>query len=196
VILNADDAAFLGDELSASVSAVLEAGGHVFATSPEVSARLSGVTWLPLWYERAATAAEPLFSERSPVTLGAGVASVPPALEPFRVRWLDPHAPEWESAVRSCDIVLDCQRAGHGAAAISGMAAGRLVIGVGKAWTDVPEPPRPPMLFVPDSDLHRVLVEINSDPVAFAAIAAGGPEFVKRWHDGDETFRRLTRLVE
>jgi hypothetical protein len=74
------------------------------------------------------------------------------------------------------------------------MAAGRVVVGyVADDVRALMEEP-PPVVDVLDADITRTVLEVLADRDRYAAVAATGPAFARRWHDGRVSADVLSRF--
>lgn len=188
------------------IAEIVKAGGSIFAASPEVCKRLPEATWLPYALDPTRwDDGRPLFSR-------PGVNVVAPAdtddlagdllghqldqMVGVNVHRAQPHSDEWRAAVLDADVVLGVgSEAEHEYVAVCGMAAGRLVVAITPGTGGRTDDPKRPMLFVDCHGLEELLAEVQRDAVPFIAVAAEGPDFVRRWHDGAETMRRLAGFL-
>jgi hypothetical protein len=87
--------------------------------------------------------------------------------------------------VAKADILVEQVMGGlYGVGAVEGLAAGRLVVGfVGE---DVRQrmPESPPIVDAPPNRFRAVIEDILDQPEAYVSLAAEGPAFARRWHDG------------
>lgn len=181
-------------------------GLPLFVSTPDLLLEDVPATWLPVCVDPAAWACPtPAFSGGGPpVVLHLPSRREPPIKgsdvidlvlrrlhEQGRVRYLRPAAlppAEVRTAVHASDIVVDQVASGYyGVAAVEGMAAGRLVIGSLADDVAAVMPQRPPLIDVPHGNLDRIMDEVLADLARAAALAAAGPAFVARFHDGRES---------
>lgn len=178
------------------------AGVPVFVSTPDLLLDIPTATWLPLtvdldtWRSSRAVleAAVPTVvhvpSRQDPPIKGTAV--IDPVLRQLddagRIRYVSasglPHA-AMQKMIRSADIVVDQVLSGYyGAAAVEGMAAGRVVIGNVGSVVRASMPEAPPIVDAGPGDFAEVIEHIIADPGHFAELAARGPGFTQRWHDG------------
>jgi hypothetical protein len=99
---------------------------------------------------------------------------------------------EMEKAIASCDILIGGMVLGdYGPTEIQGMAAGRVLISnVGvRTRAHMPEPP--PILHVTPDTLAATIADVIENREQAREIAARGPAFVERWHDGRYAVEQL-----
>ncbi|WP_313023489.1 hypothetical protein [Mobilicoccus sp.] len=195
-----------------------EAGVPVFVSTPDLLLEDMPSTWLPVVVdvERFAAEAPPFATpeaRRRPRVLHLPSRRVPPIkgtdlvdpvlrrlAEAGRVEYVSPAgvAPEEVPAlVRSCDVVVEQVRSGYyGANAVEGLAAGRVVLGSLADDVAALMPEAPPMRRVPHDGLADVLESVLDDPDGAADLAARGPGFARRWHDGRASAGVLAAWVE
>lgn len=186
-------------------SLVSAAGIPVFVSTPALLDELPDARWLPVVVdpERWAAPAAPLMGgdplrvvhipSNSAVK---GTELVDPVLcrmaEDGRIDYRPasglPHA-EMPAAFRAADVVVDQFRVGdYGVAACEALAAGRLVIAhvsdrVRERTLALTGDALPVVEASPET-LEAVLDDVARRPGHYAEVAARGPEFVRRHHDG------------
>ena len=189
-----------------SLTGIVDAGGFVFAASPDISSGLPEATWLPYpcdpsqWQDGRRPFDRPSVNVLVPMDTDDPTGNSPVGLlshvDGVNVQRAQPHTDEWRAAVLDCDVVLAVgTNAEHEYVTVCGMAAGRLVVALGSGPGGRADSPKRPLLLVDPHRLEGVLAEVRRDPVPFMAIAAEGPDFVRRWHDGAETLRRLAHFL-
>jgi hypothetical protein len=174
-------------------------GGPVFVSTPDLLADLPGATWLPVVVDMDHwTAPSPALERTRPVLMAApthpqlkGFTGVVEALTDLDaegvielrvVAGVSPRA--MPAILADVDIVLDqFLVGGYGLAAVQAMASGRLVVGhvsplVRELSGDVP------IAESSAGDLVKTVRCIVEERDRFAALAAAGPAFVRRMHDG------------
>jgi len=183
-----------------------EAGVPVFVSTPDLLLEDMPSTWLPVVVdvERFAGEAPPFATpeaRRRPRVLHLPSRRVPPIkgtdlvdpvlrrlAEAGRVEYVSPAgvAPEEVPAlVRSCDVVVEQVRSGYyGANAVEGLAAGRVVVGSLADDVAALMPEAPPMMRVAHDGFAHTMDALLADLDAAAGLAAQGPDFATRWHDG------------
>lgn len=174
-----------------------------FYSTATLARHLPPATWLPVVIDPGAWQHdEPVLARRVPVVVHApssgivkGTASIREAAERLAAEGLieyhEAHgipASEMPELYRSADIVVDALRMGnYGVAAVEAMAAGRVVI------THLTELARqeaadaaatPPCVLADPDTIEQVLRDICADPEPYRMLAARGPEFARRVHDG------------
>lgn len=192
-----------------------EEGRPVFVSTPELVLDVPDAQWLPVVVDPAqwATATPPLSGPR-PVVFHAptnarskGTLLIAPALESLDAQGVIAYRPasgirsrEMPDLVKGADIVLDQFRVGsYGVAACEAMAAGRIVVGhiseqVREAATTAAGMPLPIVEADPDS-FQDVMRDIVADPDRYRALAATGPDFVAKVHDGTYSGRVLETFL-
>ena len=187
----------------------------VFVSTPDLLLDAPDAEWLPVGIDAAkwSVAAPPLSSSR-PVVFHAptnarskGTLLITPALEELDASGVISYGPgggipsaNMPGLVMGADIVLDQFRLGsYGVAACEGMAAGRIVLGhvsdqVRAVAADAAGMPLPIVEADPDSIGH-VLRDIVADPDRYRDIAATGPEFVAKVHDGTYAGRVISSFL-
>jgi hypothetical protein len=99
---------------------------------------------------------------------------------------------EMEASIRDCDIVLGGMVLGdYGLTEIQGMAAGRLVIANVGERVRAKMPEDPPIVHATPDILGSVIADVLANRSRYREIAARGPEFVERWHDGRYSVAQL-----
>lgn len=186
-------------------AAFLEAQGRpVFVSTPELVLDLPAATWLPVVVDAARwSSPPPLHSTRPPVVFhaptnprGKGTTLIGPAVQALDDEGVISYRPAagvaagaMRELVTSADIVLDQFRVGsYGVAACEALAAGRVVVGhvsdqVRAVASEAAGMPLPIVEADPDS-IGQVLRDIVAEPDAYRELAATGPAFVARVHDG------------
>lgn len=174
-----------------------------FYSTATLARHLPPATWLPVVVDpdRWASTKSPM-SRTKPVVVHVpssgivkGTAAVRAAAERLEgeglIEYREAHsvpADEMPDLYRSADIVIDALRMGnYGVAAVEAMAAGRIVV---TFLTDLAlmeaeqAGAMPPCVFANPDTLEGALREICATPDSFRDLAAQGPEFVRRVHDG------------
>ncbi|RZT58059.1 hypothetical protein EV140_2296 [Microcella alkaliphila] len=179
-------------------------GGPVFVTTPDLLRDHADAQWMPVMVDPARWAAtEPPLERPRPVVLHAptsprikGTPLIEPTLERMHAAGLIDYRPvsgvpasDMPALVRSADIVIDQVRLGiYSVAAVEAMAAGRVVIArldddvVSRVEMLAGE--RPPLLSIEPDDLEARLSSLVSDRDDARELAAAGPAFARRVHDG------------
>lgn len=174
----------------------------VFVSTPDLLLDVPTASWLPVVVDVDLFAeAGPALERRVPRVLHAPSRSVPPikgteiiepALRALHEQGLIeyvaaenlPHD-QMRDLVASVDIVVDQILSGfYGVAAVEAMAAGRVVVGFVADDVRALMEEAPPVVDVRDADVASTVLEVLSDRDRFAALAATGPGFARRWHDG------------
>jgi hypothetical protein len=98
--------------------------------------------------------------------------------------------------IRSADVVVDQVLLGlYGVLACEAMSAGRLVLGnVGERLRSR-VPADLPVVEVTPTNLAEVLERFLLDPAAAREVAAQGPAFVERFHDGRYSSKVLAEFL-
>lgn len=177
--------------------------GQVFVSTPDLLLDAPQARWLPLVVDPTLwqALAPALTSGRPPVVLHAasravppikGTAVIAPVLESLhasgRIRYVSaeniPHA-QMPALVAGADIVVDQILTGsYGVAAIEAMCAGRLVVGSVAKDVRALLHGELPIIDAPGGKFAEVMDEVLSQLDHFAAVAAEGPGYAARWHDG------------
>lgn len=184
---------------------VASAGAPVFVSTPALLDELPDARWLPVVVdpERWALAEPPFAGDERPRVVHIpsnsavkGTELVDPVLRRMaddgRIDYRPvsgiPHA-EMPAAYGAADIVVDQFRVGdYGVAACEALAAGRLVIShvsgrVRERTLELTGDELPVVEATPET-LEAVLDDVAHRPGHYAEIAARGPAFVRRHHDG------------
>lgn len=190
-------------------------GLPLFFSTPDLAFDLPEGSWLPLcidvegWasttpvLERARPRVLHLPSRRNPPIKGSQY--VEPVLAELDqagiIEWVGAGAmvPHWKvkGLVQTSDIVVDQILTGsYGVAAVEAMAAGRVVIGNLSAPVAAKMPESPEMVNATPDDFREVLLGILAAPEDMRELAQRNRAFVRRWHSGEESARRLSRFLE
>jgi hypothetical protein len=184
--------------------AILEAAGvPVFVSTPGLREYWPEARWLPVAVDPGAWATDrPVLVRDRPIVVHApsrgvvkGTALVRVAMEPLHEENLIEYrevqgVPAWAmpAIYQDADIVIDAMRIGnYGVAACEAMAAGRLVIGHlhKSVMTELAEAGAvPPIIAASPDELTAQIRDVLADREAYRKIAAEGPGFVRRNHDG------------
>ncbi len=204
-------------ERSASARSELAARLAVptFYSTATLARHLPPATWLPVVIDPDAWAhpVEPLSGDRLPVVVhvpssgivkgtqfvrAAGEKLAAEGLIDYREVHGVPTA-EMPALYRSADIVVDALRMGnYGVAAVEAMAAGRVTVTylTPLAEQEAREAGAEPPCVRSDPDrIEDTLREICRDPATFRALAAQGPGFVRRTHDGRRSAAALADFL-
>jgi len=198
----------------ANTAALERLGVPVFVSTPDLLLDVPGATWVPVVVDVDHWAnTKPALTGGVPRVLHAPSKSSPPVkgtdiIEPALRRLHDEGVIEYVAAegvkheemltlVSSVDVVVDQILSGfYGVAAVEAMANGRLVVGLVasdvRALMDEP----PPIVDVLDADVETTIRAVLADRDAYALLAAAGPGFARRWHDGRGSAEILARFVE
>lgn len=192
-------------------------GASVFVSTPDLLREIDGAQWLPVVVdvERWATTEAPC-SEAGPLRVAhvpssshvKGTDLILPTLEGLAEEGVitytsiqgRPHE-EMPAAYRGVDVVLDQFRAGiYGVAACEALAAGRIV--VSHVADEVRERTATltgeelPIVQATSHTLGAVLRDIATAPHAYRELAARGPGFVRRHHDGTRSGAVLAQWLQ
>lgn len=176
-------------------------GVPTFVTTPDMLAHVPGSTLLPISVDaREWQASAPAFEREIPRVLhrssgGAftkGSKYIRPVLKALAhsglIELIDPPVlPRAEMAdlIKNADIVVDQIQAGtYGVTGIEAMAAGRLVIANINAHIGGSEEASPPVLHATPISFEEVMRQAVSGDVDVRSLAARGPRYVERLHDG------------
>ena len=183
----------------------------VFVSTPDLLLDWPGSVWLPLvvdqgdWHGGA-----PVLTGQTPIVVHApsnaiikGSGLIDPVVQPLADEGLLEYrriegipSAEMPALYKSADIVLEQFRIGtYSTAAVEAMAAGRLVIAhvhdqVREHVRDRTGEDVPVVQATPDT-LRAVLEDILAKPDHYRAIAARGPGFAHRVHNGDAAAESL-----
>lgn len=192
-----------------------EQGRPVFVSTPELLLDAPDAVWLPVVVDAARWSHPPApLSQPCPVVFHAptnprskGTALIAPVLEALERQRVINYRPAavvpsdgMPDHVKRADIVLDQFRVGsYGVAACEALAAGRVVVGhisdqVRSAASAAAGMPLPIVEADPGS-IERVLRDIVAEPDKFRELAATGPDFVARIHDGTYSARVLAPFL-
>lgn len=188
-----------------------EIGAPVFVATPDLLLDWPEATWLPIVVDPKpwAGADAPLQRERPLVVHAPSSAVIKGSdlIEPVVTRLHETGRIDYRrvegvpstampALYREADVVLDQFRIGNYAtAAIEAMAAGRIV--VGHVHDQVREHVRTvtgldvPVVQATVETLDAVLSDIVDRPDHYRAVAAAGPDFAARVHDGDASAEAL-----
>ncbi|MDP4013885.1 MAG: glycosyltransferase [Candidatus Nanopelagicales bacterium] len=185
----------------------------VFVSTPDLLLDLPTACWLPLTINvRSWKAQEPALHRDVPVVVHLpsvstpqieGTAVIDQVLRNLaRLGRIEYRRPKVESQrgvrklVANADIVVDQIFSGsYGVPAIRAMAAGRLVVGyvADDVRSLMPEPP--PIVDATASRFATAMERILSDRENFRGLAASGPTFASKWHDGRAAATALDPFV-
>jgi hypothetical protein len=97
-----------------------------------------------------------------------------------------------DEALIDCDLLIGGLVLGdYGLTEIEGMAAGRLVIANVGERVRAKMPEEPPIVHATPDTLASIIADILANRDRYREIAARGPEFVERWHDGRHSVAQL-----
>lgn len=182
-----------------------------FVSTPDLLLDCPSATWLPLVVDVAAWSSQTgpdlvtgmsvlhIPSRRTPPI--KGTQFVDPALAKLSAQgvcnYISPNSVSHAAMrplVQGADIVIDQLLTGsYGVAAVEALAAGRLV--VGNVHPDVRDriADDVPIIDAAPDTLESVLKDVLDDSEKYLEIAARGPEFVRKWHDGRAASAALGR---
>lgn len=211
------DTAKLEERTAVNHELAREAGCPVFVSTPDLLDFLPDATWLPVVidpepWRRAAH--RPALERERPVVVHApsrrglkGSEAIGPALRALDAEGLITYREvtgvpfaQMPALYGDADIVVDhFVMGGYGVAACEAMASGRLVLAHvadrhretvrGTAGLDAP------ILEARVGDIGDVLRRVVADRAGHQALAARGPEFVSRLHDGSYAGRTLAGFL-
>lgn len=188
----------------------------VFVSTPDLLDELPGLTWLPVVVEPGRWA-----RDTAPLSDGTvmRVAHLPShsmikgteLVEPILTQMSQEGVIEYRSvqgiahadmpdAYRGADVVLDQFRTGiYGVAACEAMAAGRIVVShVSRRVRELTfqvTGEHLPVIEATHETLRDLLLDIRSNPGPYLEIAARGPGFVRRHHDGRRSGQVLSEWL-
>ncbi len=184
-------------------------GVPVFVSTPDMLRDLPGATWIPVCLRPDEWASDaPVLERAVPRVLFVPSQGSPPikgtryvdpvlrrlhergAIEYVAPRGV-PHA-EMRRLVRGADIVVDQLLFGsYGVAAVEAMAAGRVLVGNVTTLDASVLPELPRVENATPDDFEDVLLGLLDRRDEARGDAAANVDFVRRWHDGRESARRL-----
>lgn len=194
---------------------VARSGAQVFVSTVDLLTEVPGATWLPVVIDPSVWRHDvpPLSHHSIPLVVHVpsksfikGTDFIDDTLREMdaagliryrRVTGVPHH--EMPQLYREADIVLDQFRGGpYGVAACEAMAAGRIVL------SHVPHRDRVreltgedvPILETSHTDLRQTILDIIEDPAVALDVAAAGPGFVERHHDGARSGNVLNQWLE
>ncbi|MDP3951125.1 glycosyltransferase [Microbacterium sp.] len=192
---------------------VAESDLPVFVSTPDLLLDLPTASWLPLTINvRSWEVPEPALHRDVPVVLHLPSRSEPPikgttVIDPVlrelmqrgRIEYCRPDTVSHKDVrdlVANADIVVDQILTGsYGVAAVEAMAAGRLVVGYVADDVRSLMPESPPIVDAPGPGFAASVERILSDRAHFQNLAASGPDFAARWHDGRTAAAALESFV-
>lgn len=199
----------LGEQAQRNRSAVASAGLPTFVTTPDMLQHVEGSVLLPITVSPARWAASDVPLRRAvprvlhrpsaSTTATKGTRHIARALETLERRGkietirsgVIAHD-EMPALLHSADIVIDqIQTGAYGVIAIEAMAAGRVVVSSVSEHTRSVMGDAVPMFDANPATLPAVLDNVLSDRERAREVAASGPAFVDRWHDGGAAARVL-----
>lgn len=192
-------------------------GVPVFVSTPDLLREIDGAIWLPVAVDAQQWAqSDPPLSHNGPLRVAhvpsnsmvKGTELVEPMLKQLTAAGTVRYQPvqgiahaEMPSAYGHADVVLDQFRVGiYGVAACEAMAAGRIV--VSHVSERVREATRQltgedlPIIETTAETLEDVLTDIITNPDPYLEIAARGPGFVQRHHDGRRSGQVLSEWIQ
>lgn len=190
---------------------VMGIAAHV--STPDLLLDLPGATWIPLVVDPEVWATvRPALETRTPVVLHVpsqrtpaikGTSFIDPVLQDLdrqgRVHYWSPASirhGDMPTLVGRADIVVEQILAGsYGVTAVEAMAAGRLVIGNVGPRTRAIMSEDPPIVDATPETLEAVMDRVLERRDEFAALAANGPDYVRRVHGGELAARALTPFL-
>ena len=190
--------------------------GQVYVSTPDLLDYVPDAAWCPVIVEVDAWRSDaPVLEHEKPVVAHApsksamkGSELIDPIMERLaerglityrRVEGIDPA--DMPAVYRDADIVLDQFRIGsYGVAACEAMAAGRVVVGhiaqhvrdrvAADTGLDLP------IVDATPDTIEQVVLDLIADPERARAVAARGPAFVEKVHDGRWSAEALESFVE
>ncbi|MFG1907623.1 glycosyltransferase [Kribbella sp. NPDC048928] len=190
--------------------------GRVYVSTPDLFDYVPNAVWCPvivdvdMWRSDA-----PVLEHKVPVVAHApsksamkGSELIDPIMQRLadrglityrRVEGVDPA--DMPAVYRDADIVLDQFRIGsYGVAACEAMAAGRIVVGHiaehVRARVAADTGLELPLVDATPETVEQVVLDLIANPDKGRAIAARGPDFVERVHDGRWSAEALAPFVE
>lgn len=210
------DADVLDAAAARTRSALARLGVPLFGSTPSVQFDLPSARWLPVVVDPDAWAVDtvPLLTERPVVVHAPSHAGVKGSevadevlgrlhqqgLIEYRRLTGIPHA-EIRDAYRSADIVVDSLRmGGYGVSACEAMAAGRLVLSYVNDFSRATVEThlgQPVPIWPADADsLEPAVLAVLADRERARELAARGPGFVRRGHDGRASAAALAAFLD
>ncbi|WNM40055.1 hypothetical protein RMN56_01465 [Micromonospora halotolerans] len=203
-----------GERARANRQISRELGTPLFVSTPDLLLDADWARWLPVTINPDRwVASRPPLAGRVPIVVHRPSRTVPPikgteVIEPVlrrldakgHIRYVDPGVvpnAAMPELVAGADVVVDQILTGsYGVAAVEAMAAGRLVVGFVGEETAGLMPERPPIVNAAPDEFEAVLDDILTSPDGYAAVAASGPGFVRRWHDGRAAAEALRPFLD
>jgi len=201
--------ASLGEVAARNRATVRESGLPLFVSTPDLLLEDVTATWLPVVVDPARFAgAPPPFSRDHVRVLHLPSRRVPPIkgtdlIEPVlrelhakgEIEFVAPQRvdpAQMPALIASCDMVVEQARSGYYSAhAVEAMAAGRVVIGSLADDVAAVMPEVPPIWRAGSGRVEHVITTALKDRGTARDLAAIGPGFVSRWHDGRMSARVL-----
>ncbi len=189
-------------------------GVPVFVSTPDLLHDLPEATWLPLTVDlpTATTEALPPLSRDRPVVLHLPSRRVPPIKGTDEIAaamrrldaeglvdYVEPDLMTHErllELIHQVDVVIDQVRSdSYGVTAVEALAAGRVTI-ASVLGTRGLLPEDPPIVDATPETLESVVRSVATERDRYAALAARGPGYVSRWHDGRAAAAALAPFLE
>lgn len=190
-------------------------GIPVFVTTPDLLLDMPRAHWLPVTidvdnFEREGLARPCWSSSGAPKVLFQpskgwlkSADLVSPILEKLDkegvIELLDsqtiPHT-EMASKIAQADVVIDRFDGVAGVASVEALAARRLVIANIASWAYRKAEATPPIVHATPETLEGILRKISFQRSAYENDFEAGVQYVRRWHDGSESVRRITKFLK
>lgn len=173
-----------------------------FVATMELLDYAPGAKWIPIIAEPIAggplLAGRPraLFAPSNGVLKGAACVDAldVPEVDLIRPAWMPPS--DFLALLASVDVVIGGLVLGdYGGTEIQGMAAGRVVVGNVSPRVRSRLPEACPIVQADPSTLAGVLRDIAARPEHYRTIAAEGPGYAGRWHDGRQSVAALGEFL-
>ncbi|SEE22400.1 glycosyltransferase family 4 protein [Jiangella alba] len=185
--------------------------GPRFVTTPDLLDFVDGAQWLPVVVDVDDLATDrPVLDRPVPVVLHApsrgalkGSAAADPVLRDLHDRGLIEYRriegiahTELMAQLRDADVVVDQLALGsYGVLACEAMAAGRVTVGHVAEHVRAAIPAELPIVEATPDDLGAVVERLVAEREAAAKTASAGPDYVRRFHDGQASARVLAPFL-
>jgi hypothetical protein len=205
--------AAVGEKAAANrgvISAVSKMNVPIFITTPDLFHEIPNAIWLPVtvdWEKFDLVARQkPAFHHEGPIKVlylpsKSWIKSseiIIPVLEKLNsegiIDWIKSEPvshSEVPELMAKADVVIDQFLGIVGVLPCEAMAAGRLVLTHLAKWANEKLPQLPPVIDITPTSLESVLRNLKPN----SELVLAGRAYVKRWHDGSESAKRLKESV-